>query len=121
MPTYGYRCKACGHEFEELQSMSEAPLVKCPKCAKRKLVRLISGAGLVFKGSGFYLTDYKQKGSSAAEAASESKSDAGESTPAVESSTGKGDKKSGETSKPTPAPKKTKGGAPEGGSSGSKD
>jgi len=44
--------------------MSDDPLVKCPKCKKRKLVRLISGAGLVFKGSGFYLTDYKQRGTS---------------------------------------------------------
>jgi len=62
MPTYQYRCTACLHEFEEFQSMSDDPLVKCPECKKRKLVRLISGAGLVFKGSGFYLTDYKKRG-----------------------------------------------------------
>jgi putative FmdB family regulatory protein len=62
MPTYHYKCTACLHEFEEFQSMADDPLVKCPECRKKKLVRVISGAGLVFKGSGFYLTDYKQRG-----------------------------------------------------------
>jgi putative FmdB family regulatory protein len=65
MPTYEYRCKSCGYEFEEFQSMSSDPLTMCPKCAKSSLKRLISsGAGLVFKGSGFYLTDYKKSNSS---------------------------------------------------------
>ena len=71
MPTYQYKCDACEHEFEELQSMKEAALVTCPKCGKETLRRLISGGGsMIFKGSGFYLTDYKSKGSS------EKKSDA---------------------------------------------
>jgi putative FmdB family regulatory protein len=62
MPTYQYECSACGHEFEELQSMSDAKLTKCPKCGKNKLDRLIgSGSGMIFKGSGFYETDYKKK------------------------------------------------------------
>lgn len=62
MPTYQYECEACGHEFEELQSMTAAKLTKCPKCGKNKLSRLIgSGAGMIFKGSGFYETDYKKK------------------------------------------------------------
>ncbi len=62
MPTYQYQCEACGHEFEELQSMTDKKLTKCPKCKKPKLVRLIgSGAGMIFKGSGFYETDYKKK------------------------------------------------------------
>ena len=62
MPTYQYECSACGHEFEELQSMSDAKLTKCPKCGKKKLDRLIgSGSGMIFKGSGFYETDYKKK------------------------------------------------------------
>jgi putative FmdB family regulatory protein len=65
MPTYQYECEACGHEFEALQSMTEEKLKKCPKCAKSKLVRVIgSGAGMIFKGSGFYATDYKKKSSS---------------------------------------------------------
>jgi len=62
MPTYEYRCHACSHQFEEFQSIKAAPLVKCPKCAKNKLVRLISGgAAIVFKGSGFYQTDYRSE------------------------------------------------------------
>lgn len=61
MPTYEYRCKSCGHEFEEFQTMSSDPLTICPKCAKPTLRRLMSsGVGLVFKGSGFYVTDYKK-------------------------------------------------------------
>src|SRR5258706_2858265 len=64
MPTYAYRCKSCLHEFEELQKFSDEPLITCPVCHKDSLVRMIGGgAGLVFKGSGFYSTDYK-KGSS---------------------------------------------------------
>ena len=60
MPTYDYACKACGHRFEEFQSISAAPLKKCPACKKSKLERLIgAGAGVIFKGSGFYQTDYR--------------------------------------------------------------
>ena len=62
MPTYEYECSACGHGFEALQSMLEAKLTKCPKCGKAKLQRLIgAGSGMIFKGSGFYETDYKRK------------------------------------------------------------
>lgn len=60
MPTYDYACSACGHRFEEFQSMSAEPLKKCPACKKAKLERLIGpGAGVIFKGSGFYETDYR--------------------------------------------------------------
>jgi putative FmdB family regulatory protein len=73
MPTYEYRCKACGHEFEEFQSMKADPLTMCPKCGQPDLRRLFSSTtGLVFKGSGFYLTDYK-KTSASSSATSESK------------------------------------------------
>ena len=62
MPTYEYECSACGHAFEALQSMTEPKLIKCPKCKKSKLQRLIgSGSGVIFKGTGFYETDYKRK------------------------------------------------------------
>lgn len=62
MPTYEYECQKCGHRFEEFQSMKDAPLARCPKC-KGKLKRLIgAGAGLLFKGSGFYITDYRSSG-----------------------------------------------------------
>ena len=61
MPTYDYFCKKCQNTFEYFQSMSDSALEKCPKC-NNKVRRLISGgSGLIFKGSGFYLTDYAQK------------------------------------------------------------
>ena len=60
MPTYDYRCESCGHELEVFQRISEAPKRKCPRCKKSKLRRKIGGgAGFLFKGSGFYLTDYR--------------------------------------------------------------
>lgn len=66
MPTYEYLCAKCGHEFEQFQSMKDEPLKKCPKCKKTGVKRLVGGgAGLIFKGSGFYITDYKKSGSSA--------------------------------------------------------
>ncbi len=62
MPTYEYECKACGHFFEEFQSITAEPLRKCPSCKKLKLQRLIgAGAGIIFKGSGFYETDYRSE------------------------------------------------------------
>lgn len=67
MPTYDYVCNACGHRFEEMQAMSAEPLKKCPSCKKAKLERLIgAGAGVIFKGSGFYQTDYKNASTPAA-------------------------------------------------------
>ena len=60
MPTYEYVCAQCGHEFEEFQSITAKPLRKCPQCKKLSLKRLIgTGAGIIFKGSGFYETDYR--------------------------------------------------------------
>lgn len=62
MPTYEYACTKCGHEMEAFQSMKDAPLTKCPSCKKAGLKRKIGGgAGLIFKGTGFYNTDYKKK------------------------------------------------------------
>jgi putative FmdB family regulatory protein len=61
MPTYEYQCKNCGHVLEELQSFTEPPLVQCPQCKQNTLARILGGgSGLIFKGSGFYLTDYKK-------------------------------------------------------------
>ncbi len=91
MPTYEYRCHECGHEFEEFQKMTADPLVVCPSCGKHTLKRVMgTGGGLIFKGSGFYLTDYKKNGSS----------------PATSSAKGKTESKSTEnkTSETTPAP-----------------
>ncbi len=62
MPTYDYRCAACGHVEEIFHGMSEKPKKTCPKCKKPKLERLVSGgAGFLFKGDGFYLTDYRSE------------------------------------------------------------
>ena len=62
MPTYDYRCDACGHELELFQSFSESAKRKCPACKKLKLKRLIGmGGGVIFKGSGFYQTDYRSE------------------------------------------------------------
>ena len=61
MPTYDYRCEGCGHTFDEFQSMTADLLTECPECKEPKLRRLIgSGAAIIFKGSGFYETDYKR-------------------------------------------------------------
>ena len=85
MPTYEYVCPKCDHAFEQFQSMNDAPLKKCPKCKKAGVKRLIGGgAGLIFKGTGFYITDYKNKkqpaeksesGEKAAPAKAETKAD----------------------------------------------
>jgi putative FmdB family regulatory protein len=74
MPTYDYVCDACNHEFELFQSITENPQRKCPECGKNKLRRLIGpGAALVFKGSGFYKTDYRSESYKKAAAAEKSK------------------------------------------------
>ena len=77
MPTYDYECDACGHTFELFQAMSDPVKRKCPECKKSKLRRLFgTGAAIVFKGSGFYQTDYRsesyKKGAEKAKKASES-------------------------------------------------
>jgi putative FmdB family regulatory protein len=62
MPTYDYQCSNCGAAFEKFQSIKAGPIRKCPKCGKNALKRLIgTGAGLIFKGSGFYITDYRSE------------------------------------------------------------
>lgn len=62
MPTYDYLCDSCKHRFEIFQSIKASPLRKCPKCGKRKVRRLLgTGGGILFKGSGFYQTDYRSK------------------------------------------------------------
>ena len=59
MPTYDYQCQACGHHFEKFQSITAEPVRVCPKCGQEKVTRLVSGGSGLFKGSGFYITDYK--------------------------------------------------------------
>jgi putative FmdB family regulatory protein len=79
MPTYDYVCDACDHKFELMQSFKDAPKKKCPECGKSKLRRLFgAGAAILFKGSGFYTTDYRSDGykkKAAAESGSSTSSD----------------------------------------------
>ena len=89
MPTYDYKCDACNHAFEEWQSFHDAELTKCPKCKKKKLRRLLgAGAAIIFKGGGFYETDYRSESYKSAEKAdaepakTETKADAKTETPA---------------------------------------
>jgi putative FmdB family regulatory protein len=86
MPTYEYACQKCGHEFEQFQSMRDEPLKKCPKCKKQSLKRLVGGgAGLIFKGTGFYITDYKKKSGTPDAAPSKPSAPAAPAAPAAKS------------------------------------
>ncbi len=94
MPTYEYRCNACDHLWEDFQSIKAPPTKKCPDCGKSKAERIISaGGGIIFKGSGFYQTDYRsesyKKGASAEKKAYESASK--DSSSSSDSSSGKSD------------------------------
>ena len=84
MALYDYICDACGHEFEEFQSITDPVLKKCPQCGKEKLRRLIGpGSALIFRGSGFYCTDYRKgtpPGGRGAAASSESSDSGGDSS-----------------------------------------
>jgi putative FmdB family regulatory protein len=107
VPTYDYKCDACGHAFEQFQSMSAAPVRKCPKCGKLKVKRLIgTGAGLIFKGSGFYITDYRDqayKDKAKAESGSTDGAAAKPEKPAETSSTSSNGDASTSTTKAEPA------------------
>lgn len=102
MPTYEYRCEQCGHQFDELQSFKDEPLKVCPKCHQESLRRLFgTGAAILFKGSGFYETDYRSDSyKKAAKAEQDStkngSSTSGESKPA--------ETKPAESKSSTPAP-----------------
>lgn len=103
MPTYEYQCEACGHRFEELQSFSDKPLKKCPNCKKNRLERLLgAGAAIIFKGSGFYQTDYRSESYKSAAAADQAK-------PASDKSDTAGAAKSTDTQEKSATPK-TEGG-----------
>jgi len=98
MPTYEYECPKCGHRFEKFQLMNDKPVRTCPKCKSRRVKRLIGrGAGILFKGSGFYATDYR--GDSYREAAKKDTQSepagAKEAAPASKADKKTGDKKTG--------------------------
>lgn len=102
MPTYEYACQKCGYEFEQFQSMRDEPLKKCPKCKKAGLKRLVGGgAGLIFKGTGFYVTDYKNKSGGKKDSGGESKpaeSKPAEAKPAAAKPAGGGESKASSSS-----------------------
>lgn len=122
MPTYDYECDACGHKFEEFQSMKDKALKKCPQCKKQKLRRLFgTGAAVIFKGSGFYQTDYRsesyksaaqadQQGGAAKPADDAAKPADAAAKPAADTTgtSGKADAASADTSKPADKSKKSK-------------
>jgi putative FmdB family regulatory protein len=121
MPTYEYECTACGHKFEKFHSIKATPIKKCPECAKPKVKRLIGlGAGLLFKGSGFYITDYRSDSynkSAKADSSSPATGDAAgkdakpaadtAATPAAKSDAGKSESKPA-AAEPKPAPRESK-------------
>ena len=74
MPTYEYICKDCKFEFEEFQSIASEPIQVCPKCNGRVERKISGGTGLIFKGSGFYITDYKNKKTSTSKPSAKPKS-----------------------------------------------
>ncbi|MDH3590972.1 MAG: zinc ribbon domain-containing protein [Planctomycetota bacterium] len=93
MPTYDYRCDACGHTMDAFQGIKDDALADCPECNEPKLRRLIgSGAGIIFKGSGFYETDYKRSRTSSNDGGSSDKS--GEDKSGSSDSSKSSDKKS---------------------------
>jgi putative FmdB family regulatory protein len=110
MPTYAYRCEACGATPEYFQSMSERKKRKCPECGQSKLVRQIGGgAGFLFKGSGFYQTDYRSEAyTSAAQAeaaaAGSGSEPAGAKEGAAAAASAAGNGEGGAAKSPTPAP-----------------
>ena len=95
MPTYDYECTKCGHTFDAFQSMSEDPLVKCPQCNKNGLKRLIGGGlGVIFKGSGFYVTDNRGGGANGSKKSAESTSEKSTSSDSSGTSSTNTEKKS---------------------------
>ena len=123
MPTYEYHCDACEHNFDEFQSINDKPLKKCPKCGKPKLRRIFgAGAAIIFKGSGFYQTDYRSesyksgaKAESDATKPAEGNGESGNKSESGDKATKKDD------SKPAAKPAKTGGAKGKAGTTGKAD
>jgi putative FmdB family regulatory protein len=104
MPTYEYQCDACEHNFDEFQSINDKPLKKCPKCGKPKLRRVFgAGAAIIFKGSGFYQTDYRSESYKAAAKADQESTKTDKSSTDAKAETGTKDKEA----KPAKSKEKT--------------
>src|SRR6185369_16545662 len=111
MPTYDYSCDACRHEFEAFEPITAQPQKKCPKCKKNRLRRLFgAGAGLIFKGSGFYQTDYRsdsyKKSAEAEKPKTESSSSDSSTKTETKAETVKNETKSNGSTKSEPKSKK---------------
>ncbi|MBX9653914.1 zinc ribbon domain-containing protein [bacterium] len=107
MPTYEYECTACGHKFEEWQSITADPITKCPECKKKKVKRLLgTGGAIIFKGSGYYQTDYRSESYKKAEKADSASSSSDSKSSESKSSTS-ADGAGSASSSPAPAEKKT--------------
>jgi putative FmdB family regulatory protein len=105
MPTYDYVCEGCGNKFEQFQTITAKPLRVCPKCGQQKLNRLIgSGSGIIFKGSGFYQTDYRSDSYNKAAAGEKKSAQGSQSKKTPETK----EKSTSETPKPAAAKDSTK-------------
>jgi putative FmdB family regulatory protein len=116
MPTYEYRCPECGNEFEQFGRMSDPPVQECPRCHAEAQRKISGGAGLLFKGSGFYITDYRGEGY---KKAAESDKSAGGSSSSSSDSKAESKSDSAPKAEPKAAPKSesSSGGSSSGGSS----
>lgn len=92
MPTYDYKCRKCRRRFSRFQSISAAPLKTCPSCKTGRVDRLIgTGGGLIFKGSGFYITDYKKSGGGSSKKGNKDKGEGKETSGGAKGDSGKTD------------------------------
>lgn len=91
MPIYEYECGSCGHRLEAFQKMSDAPLTECPQCKKTALTKLVSAAGFQLKGTGWYATDFRNKGKSEPAQKEDKSSNEGKSTDSSSNSETKAD------------------------------
>ncbi|MGD2139924.1 MAG: zinc ribbon domain-containing protein [Burkholderiales bacterium] len=98
MPIYEYRCSACGHQFEIIQKISDQPLTECPECGKPTLAKLVSAAGFQLKGSGWYVTDFRDGKKSKSDTASGKASET--DSPGKQAGSSEGESKSNKDSKP---------------------
>jgi putative FmdB family regulatory protein len=122
MPIYAYRCASCGFEQDVLQKVSEDPLTDCPSCGKPTLSKQVTAAGFQLKGSGWYVTDFRDSGKKPAEGATSvpgpktdtARAAAGESTPAAGGETSKSDASAAAPAAAAPAPSAPASAAPAG-------
>lgn len=103
MPTYEYRCKACGHQLEIVQAFTDAALTTCPVCAAEELRKVFGSVGIAFKGSGFYKNDSRSTSSSTSAGGSSSSGTNGTATKESSSSTPSSDSTSTAPSTPSPS------------------